>query len=80
MGIYYECIQSGNVAQYNLPSIIRFDSEVDADRLHDAIIKTINAYPYLKTRIVTQKGKVMLKRDDSIDIDEIPIVDVDNIS
>ena len=80
MGIYYECIQSGNVAQYNLPSIIRFDSEVDVDRLRDAIIKTIDAYPYLKTRIVTQKGKVMLKRDDSIDIDEIPIVDVDNIS
>ena len=80
MGIYYECIQSGNVAQYNLPSIIRFDSEVDADRLCDAIIKTIDAYPYLKTRIVTQKGKVMLKRDDSIDIDDIPIVDVDNIS
>ena len=80
MGIYYECIQSGNVAQYNLPSIIRFDSEVDADRLHDAIIKTIEAYPYLKTRIVTQKGKVMMKRDDSIDIDDIPIVDVDNIS
>ncbi|WP_295609388.1 phosphopantetheine-binding protein, partial [uncultured Methanobrevibacter sp.] len=29
MGIYYECIQSGDVAQYNLPSIIRFGSEID---------------------------------------------------
>ena len=80
MGIYYECIQSGDVAQYNLPSVIRFGSEIDADRLHDAIIKTIEAYPYLKTRIVAQKGKVMLKRDDSIAIDEIPIVNVDKIS
>ena len=80
MGIYYECIQSGDVAQYNLPSVIRFGSEIDANRLSDAIIKTIEAYPYLKTRIVLQKGKVMLKRDDSIDIDDIPIVDVDSIS
>jgi amino acid adenylation domain-containing protein/thioester reductase-like protein len=80
MGIYYECIQSGDVAQYNLPSVIRFGSEIDADRLRDAIIKTIEAYPYLKTRIVAQKGKVMLKRDDSIAIDDIPIVGVDNIS
>ncbi len=80
MGIYYECIQSGDVAQYNLPSVIRFGSEIDADRLSDAIIKTIEAYPYLKTRIVAQEGKVMLKRDDSIDIDDIPIVDVEGIS
>ena len=80
MGIYYECIQSGDVAQYNLPSVIRFGSEIDADRLRDAIIKTIETYPYLKTRIVAQEGKVMLKRDDSIDIDDIPIVDVEGIS
>jgi NRPS condensation-like uncharacterized protein len=80
MGIYYECIQSGDVAQYNLPSVIRFGNEIDADRLSDAIIKTIEAYPYLKTRIVAQKGKVMLKRDDSMDIDDIPIVNVDNIT
>ncbi|ADC46203.1 non-ribosomal peptide synthetase [Methanobrevibacter ruminantium M1] len=80
MGIYYECIQSGELAQYNLPSVIRFGSEIDADRLHDAIIKTIEAYPYLKTRIVLEKGKVMLKRDDSIDIDDIPIINVDSIS
>ena len=80
MGIYYECIQSGDVAQYNLPSIIRFDNEISADRLKEAIIKTIETYPYLKTRIISEKGKVMLKRDDSIPIDDIPIVNVENIS
>ena len=80
MGIYYECIQSGDVAQYNLPSVIRFSSEIDADRLKEAIIKTIETYPYLKTRIVLEKSKVMLKRDDSIAIDNIPIVSVEDIS
>jgi len=80
MGIYYECIQSGDVAQYNLPSVIRFSSEIDANRLKEAIIKTIEVYPYLKTRIVLEKSKVMLKRDDSIAIDNIPIVSVEEIS
>ena len=80
MGIYYECIQSGDVAQYNLPSVIRFDSEIDADRLKEAIIKTIETYPYLKARIVLEKSKVMIKRDDSIAIDTIPIVSVEDIS
>ncbi|WP_295610064.1 non-ribosomal peptide synthetase [uncultured Methanobrevibacter sp.] len=79
MGIYYECIQSGDVAQYNLPSVIRFGSEIDANRLKEAIIKTIEAYPYLKTRIVLEKSKVMLKRDDSIAIEDIPIVSVEDI-
>ena len=69
MGIYYECIQSGDVPQYNLPSIIRFGSEIDANKLKEAIIKVIDSYPFLKTRIVSQKGKVMLKRNDSIDVD-----------
>ena len=80
MGIYYECIQSGDVAQYNLPSVIRFGSEIDADRLKEAIIKTIETYPYLKARIVLEKSKVMIKRDDSIAIDTIPIVSVEDIS
>ena len=80
MGIYYECIQSGDVAQYNLPSVIRFGSEIDANRLKEAIIKTIETYPYLKTRIVLEKSKVMLKRDDSIAIEDIPIVSVEDIS
>ena len=73
MGIYYECIQSDDVPQYNIPSIIRFGSEIDANKLKEAIIKVIDSYPFLKTRIVSQKGKVMLKRNDSIDVDEIPI-------
>ena len=80
MGIYYECIQSGDVAQYNLPSVIRFGSEIDANRLKEAIINTIETYPYLKTRIVLEKSKVMLKRDDSIAIEDIPIVSVEDIS
>ena len=80
LGVYYECAQNPDEAQYNLPSLIRFDKSIDALKLRNAIIKTIDSYPYLKTRIVLQDGQLMQKRDDSIDIEEIPIVEIDDIS
>ena len=71
LGVYYECVQNPDEPQYNLPSIIRFDKSIDALKLKEAIIETIDAYPYLKTRIVSHKGQLMHKRDDSIPVDEI---------
>ena len=50
-------------------------------KLKQAVIKTIEAHPYLKTRIVRlDDGSVKQKRDDGIPIDEIEIVKVDAIS
>ena len=80
LGVYYECIQSTEEAQYNLPATIKFDNSVDAEKLKEAIITTIEAYPYLKTRLVTHDGELMQKRDDSIAIEDIPIVEVDSIT
>ncbi|MBQ6443319.1 MAG: amino acid adenylation domain-containing protein [Methanosphaera sp.] len=74
LGVYYECAQNPDEAQYNLPSLIKFDKSVVADKLRDAVIKTINAYPYLKTRIVMHGDKLMHKRDDSIAVEDIPII------
>ena len=79
-GVYYECVQNFDEAQYNLPSLIRFDSTIDAEKLKESIIKTIETYPYIKTRIVMMDGELFHKRDDSIAIDDIPIVEVDSIS
>ena len=80
LGVYYECAQNPDEAQYNLPAIVRFDKSIDALKLRESIIKTIDAYPYLKTRIVNHEGQLMHKRDDSMPIDEIPIVEVKDIS
>ena len=80
LGVYYECAQNPDEAQYNLPTLIRFDKSIDALKLRDSIIKTIDAYPYLKTRIVLHEGQLMHKRDDSIAVEEIPIVEIDDIS
>ena len=80
LGVYYECAQNPDEPQYNLPSIIKFDRTIDAEKLKEAVIKTIDAYPYLKTRIVMHGDELMHKRDDSIAIEDIPIVEVPSIS
>ena len=80
LGVYYECAQNPDEPQYNLPCLIRFDKSIDAERLRESIIKTFDTYPYLKTRIVMHGDQLMHKRDDSIAIDEIPIVEVPQIS
>ena len=80
LGVYYECAQNPDMPQYNIPCLIRFDKSVNAEKLKEAIIKTINAYPYLKTRIVMHGDQLMHKRDDSIAIEDIPIVQVPSIS
>ena len=80
LGVYYECVQNSEEPQYNLPSIVRFDKSIDALKLKQAIVKAIDAHPYLKTRIVSHEGQLMHKRDDSIPVDEIPIIEIDEIS
>ena len=80
LGVYYECAQNPDIPQYNLPSLIRFDKSIEGEKLREAIIKTIDAYPYLKTRIVMHEDQLMHKRDDSIAVEDIPIVKVDEIS
>ncbi|WP_458406165.1 amino acid adenylation domain-containing protein [Methanobrevibacter sp.] len=81
LGVYYECIQSPGEIKYTIPTHIRFDKDVDAEKLKEAVIKVIEAHPYLKTRIViNDEGELKQKRCDDVAIDEIEIVEVDSIS
>lgn len=80
MGIYYECIQTEKI-KYTMPFAIRFESSIDPNKLKDAVIKTVDAHPYLKTRIInTDDGKILQKRCDHAEIEEIEIVEIDSIS
>ena len=80
LGIYYECAQTTEI-KYTMPSTIRFSNKIDPSKLKQAIIDTIEAHPYLKTRIITTpEGELRQKRCDDVEINEIEIVEVDSIS
>ncbi|MBR3141312.1 MAG: amino acid adenylation domain-containing protein, partial [Methanobrevibacter sp.] len=81
IGIYYECIQSAGEIKYTIPTTVRLSSDIDADKLKEAVIKAVDAHPYLKTRIViNDEGELKQKRCDDVAIDEIEIVEMDSIS
>ncbi len=80
-GVYYECMQNPGEIRYTMPTVIRFGSDVDANKLKDAVIKTVDAHPYIKTRIIsTEDGSLKQYKNNGAEIDEIEIVKVDSIS
>ncbi|WP_295613709.1 non-ribosomal peptide synthetase [uncultured Methanobrevibacter sp.] len=80
LGIYYECAQSDEI-KYTMPCALRFDSNIDPEKLRNAIIEAIDAHPYLKTRIITTpEGELRQKRCDDVEIDDIEIAEIDSIT
>ena len=74
-------MQNPDEIRYTMPTAIRFDGDVNAEKLKEAVIKTVDAHPYLKTRIITlDDGSLKQKRNDDAEIDEIEIVKVDSIT
>ena len=65
LGVYYECMQSPGEVKYTMPAVVRFDKEIDAEKLKEAIIKVIEAHPYLKARFVlSDDGNIKLLGND----------------
>ena len=74
-------MQNPDEIKYTMPTLLRFDKDIEAEKLKESIIKTIEAHPYLKTRIITtEDGTLKQERNDNTPIDEIEIVEVDSIS
>ena len=52
---------------YNIPYLLKLDKKVDLDRLAKVIDSTVEAHPYLKTRLfMSDEGEVLQKRDDTL--------------
>ena len=66
-GIFIECTANMGSTIYNIPYLLRLDKKVDLDRLAAAIDSTIEAHPYLETRLfMDENGDVLQKRDDQL--------------
>lgn len=66
-GIFIECTANMGSTIYNIPYLLKLDKKVDLEKLAEAIDSTIEAHPYLKTRLfMDENGDVLQKRDDSL--------------
>ena len=58
-GIFVECASKVDSTTYNIPFLFKLDKKMDLNKLKDALVKTLDNHPYLKTT---------LKMDDNGDI------------
>ncbi len=66
-GIFIECTANMGSTIYNIPYLLKLDKKVDLDKLAAAIDSTVEAHPYLKTRLfMDENGDVLQKRNDHL--------------
>lgn len=62
-GLYLEWKKNPDTTQYNIPFVYAFEG-IDADRMVNALKQTVNAHPYLKSKLIVVDGEVELQRND----------------
>ena len=62
-GLYLEWEKTPNTTQYNIPFVYGFEG-IEADLMVNALKKTVNAHPYLKSKLIEVDGEVVLQRND----------------
>lgn len=77
LGLYIQCINNPESTQYNAPFLGRLGDDIDADRLKEAVEKTIKAHPCLNTVIYTNdSGEVMQKiSEESVAVEVFEMTD-----
>ena len=64
-GIFVECAANPGTTIYNVPCLFKLGDNVDVNKLKKAVENTINAHPYIKTKLLINKdGEIRAKRND----------------
>ena len=74
-GIYSEEMQRQGTTVYNLPHFWYLGTDVSIEKLRDAVRKTFEAHPYLKTRLFVGEDGYIYKRQGEEEV-KIDIVDI----
>ena len=62
-GLYFEWKKNPDTTQYNIPQVFSFEG-IDANRMVEALRETVDAHPYLKSKLIEVDGDVVLQRND----------------
>ena len=63
-GVYYECMKNPTSLAYNIPTMLRFEKSMRAERLEMAIKSVVNAHPILYTHFEMTDNDVMQVRNE----------------
>ena len=63
-GIFVESVSKPDSTNYNIPYLFKLPKEINLDKLKDALVKTIDNHPYLKTTLyMNSDGDIKAKRN-----------------
>ncbi len=61
-GVYSECMKRPEDTFYNIPFMLRFPAQIDADRLARAIDTVLSAHPYVFTQLTIKDDDIVQRR------------------
>ena len=68
-GILTEVLAHPDTTIYNIPSLIDLPRKIDLKKFENALLKAIDAHPYLKARIISDKdNNFMVERNDDLEV------------
>ncbi|MBQ7641912.1 MAG: amino acid adenylation domain-containing protein [Acholeplasmatales bacterium] len=67
-GILTEVLAHPETTIYNIPSILDLPKSTDLNKFENAVIKAIDAHPYLKARIVSNDNNFIVERNDDLEV------------
>ena len=77
-GIFVECVSKVNSTNYNIPYLFKLDKKLDLNKLKEALIKVIDAHPYLKTILSMNKdGEIVASRKETPSVVTIKKEEID---
>ena len=79
LAIYAECMQHPEEATYDQPFLLKLGKGVDLPRLQAAIMKALEAHPYMQCRVVMGDDGEPKQYIDTEAPVEVPIIKVDDI-
>ena len=74
-GIYVDCMKSPDATTYNIPSVISFSPDTEAEEIKKAVTRVLAAHPSIYVHFDIVDNQVMSVRDEISD-PEIPVLEM----
>ncbi|MGN0163217.1 MAG: amino acid adenylation domain-containing protein, partial [Candidatus Ornithomonoglobus sp.] len=81
-GIFIECMAHPESTVYNVPILLELSDNIDTQRLISAIVKAVNAHPYIMTRLfMNESGDIRQSAAEveAFDENDVEVITADSI-
>ena len=74
-GVYFDCLKNPTSTIYNIPYLLTFPADTDAELLAKSVKQVVELHPELHVRFTTQGDSIVQTLDGQVNI-EVPIVEM----